>query len=167
MRRLIVLLAAVSFCAAAQAQTARPSEQSIDTLLELGKSRQLVDQMIAITGKSMREAMNAALDGKTPTQKQQKAMEALATKYEQSLRDTLNWDKLRPMYVQVYQETFTQSDIDGVTAFYKSPAGVAFIDKMPLAIQRLQSIMMTRMAPLMKQIHDDAAQAVGDSAADH
>jgi hypothetical protein len=29
------------------------------------------------------------------------------------MREEMTWDKLRPLYVQIYQKSFTQEEIDG------------------------------------------------------
>jgi uncharacterized protein len=60
------------------------------------------------------------------------------------LREEMTWDKLRPVYVQIYQESFTQEEIDGLIAFYESPAGFAFVEKMPFVMQKSMSIMQSR-----------------------
>jgi uncharacterized protein len=59
---------------------------------------------------------------------------------------------LRPLYVQVYQETFTQEEIDGLIAFYESPTGIAFVEKMPVVMQKSMSMMQSRMAPMMEKV---------------
>jgi hypothetical protein len=51
--------------------------------------------------------------------------------------------KLKPLYVKVFAETFTEEELDGMLSFYKSPAGKAMMEKMPQ--------MMARMMPLMQQ----------------
>ena len=43
----------------------------------------------------------------------------------------MTWDKLRPLYVRIYQESFTQEEIDGLIVFYESPAGIAFVERWP------------------------------------
>jgi hypothetical protein len=62
MRKLLLLLVAAAVCAVAQAapSTDKPTEQSIDALLEAGKAERLIDNMMSVMTQSMREGMNAA-----------------------------------------------------------------------------------------------------------
>ncbi len=56
---------------------------------------------------------------------------ALDQKVSEILSQQMNWDKLRPQYVKVYVDTYTEAELDGVLAFYKSPAGQAWFAKSP------------------------------------
>jgi hypothetical protein len=56
------------------------------------------------------------------------------------------------MYVRVYQKTFTQQEIDGMLAFYKTPAGQAVISKMPAAMQNTMNEMQQLMGPVMQKM---------------
>ncbi len=35
-----------------------------------------------------------------------------------------------PIFMRTYRESFTQDELDGMTAFYKTPAGQAVVKKM-------------------------------------
>jgi hypothetical protein len=74
----------------------------------------------------------------------------------------LTWEKLRPLYVQIYQESFTQEEIDGPIAFYESPAGVAFVEKLPFVMQKSMSIMQSRMAPMMEKMKAAMKEAIAE-----
>ena len=45
--------------------------------------------------------------------------------------DEVSWPKLRPGIVQAYADSFTEPELDGILAFYKTPAGQAIITKTP------------------------------------
>jgi uncharacterized protein len=163
MRKLIVVLAAAALCATASAQA--PTEQSLDRLMEVSKAPKLIEQMVPMVMQSMRRGMEEGLKGKTLTEQQQHTMDTIWAKMEQSMREAMAWETLRPMFIQVYQETFTQADIDGLIAFYQSPSGHAFVEKMPTALQRTQGLMMQRIGPLVQKLKQDVNQAIADSKA--
>jgi hypothetical protein len=52
----------------------------------------------------------------------------------------MSWEKMKPMYVQLYRDTFEQEEVDGLIAFYKSPAGQAYVTKMPLLMSKSMAI---------------------------
>ncbi len=59
---------------------------------------------------------------------------------------------LEPMYVRVYQKSFTQGEVDGMIAFYKTPAGQAVINKMPVVMQNTMNEVQQMMAPAVQRI---------------
>ena len=63
------------------------------------------------------------------------AQTTLTTEYQKQIQtisnDEVGWDKLRPQMVQLYYDTFTEAELDGILAFYKTPAGQAIVNKSP------------------------------------
>ena len=47
------------------------------------------------------------------------------------VRKMLNWETLKPRFIDLYAETYTEPELDGILAFYKSPAGQAMLNKVP------------------------------------
>jgi hypothetical protein len=59
--------------------------------------------------------------------------------------------------LQLYTSTLSQAEVDGMNAFYRSPAGQAVIAKMPLMMQSLMKVLMERMQVMMPK-----ARALGE-----
>ena len=57
-----------------------------------------------------------------------------------------------PMFVKAYADTFTDSEIDAIVAFYKTPAGKAMIEKQPALTAKIMQTIQAQMADLMPQI---------------
>ena len=72
---------------------------------------------------------------------------------------------MRPVYIQIYQESFTQEEIDGMIAFYQSPAGAAFVRKMPVVMEKSMRIMQVRIAPMMERMKAVMAQSIAEARA--
>jgi len=142
-----------------------PSTESIDALLAATKAERNVDTMLANLEPVMRQSMATATKGQPLSPGQMRALDAVRAQIVQAVREEMAWDKMHPIYVQIYQETFTQEEIDGLIAFYRSPAGVAFVEKMPVIMQKSMSIMQSRMAPMMERMRAAAKQAVDESKA--
>ena len=53
--------------------------------------------------------------------------------------------------VQTYQHVFTQEEVDGLIAFYRSPVGRAWVAKMPQANQRLMELVQQQVMPRVLQ----------------
>lgn len=150
MRKLISLFTLVAFAGLAHA--APPSVESIETLLELTHSEKMLDSIQSAMDQMMRKGMADATKGQTLTPAQQRVLEVLPGKAAQMMREEMNWSQLRPLYVQIYQESFTQEEVDGLVAFYKSPAGVALVNKMPVVVHKSMSVMQGRMGAMMQKM---------------
>jgi hypothetical protein len=160
MLKVITLLALLA-CASI-VHCAPPSADSIDALLAATRAEKNVDLMLANVDQIMRQSMAAAAKGNTLSAKQQRDIDTTLAKLVQVLHEELAWDKMRPLYVQLYQETFTQEEIDGLLAFYKSPTGVAFVEKMPVVMQKSMSIMQARIVPIMEKMKAATQQAIDE-----
>jgi hypothetical protein len=176
MRKLVALVFATALCGASHAappteassgasHAAPPSEASINALLAASKTQRVIESFYTYIDQSMRQGMHNALKDQKLTDAQQKAVDAVPAKFDQQLRQDLSWESLRPTFVKIYQEAFTQSEIDSMTAFYKSPAGAAFIDKMPAVTQKSQQAIQQRFAPMADKMNTAVAQALNDAKA--
>ena len=70
------------------------------------------------------------------------------------------------MYVKIYAESLDQADVDGLIAFYQTPAGQAMLSKMPLVAQKSMEAVREMMGSVLPRIESalkDAAQAAGKS----
>ncbi len=93
----------------------------------------------------MQEQM-IARDAKSPEEKA-KAETAMKAAMR-STEEEFSWDKIGPMFVDVYAEVFTKEELEQLTNFYESPIGQKFVEKQP----QLQVATMKRMQALMKEI---------------
>jgi hypothetical protein len=141
----------------------KPSEESLRHLLEVMQARKLVDAMSQQVDAMYTGMINKLLEGKTVTPAQKKTIEASRAKMHDMFKEVLGWDSMERLYLKVYAETFTQSEIDGMTAFYSSPTGHAVIVKLPLAMQNSMSEMqerMRQMAPKIEQLAKETAEEI-------
>ena len=68
------------------------------------------------------------------------------------------------MYVRLYKETFSEEEVKGMLAFYRTPSGQAVIHKMPLLMQKVMletNTMIRSMSPEMQKIQQDFASEMG------
>ena len=131
---------------------APPTTASIETLLEVTKAKALIDQMPAMVEPAMRAAIQAEVGDQHLSDEKVQAMEKFQKQFIEIMRDELSWEHLKPMYLQLYAETLTQEEIDGQIAFYRTPAGAAVINKMPLLMMKSQALMTARIGPLIQRM---------------
>jgi hypothetical protein len=78
------------------------------------------------------------------------------------LRDQLSWGNLKKIYIPIYRESFTQEEIDGLIAFYSSPAGNALVVKMPIVAQKSMAATQQLIVPMMQQMQKAVAEATAE-----
>lgn len=129
-----------------------PTEASIKQLLEVAQARKLVDSLIGQMDNLMQKSIAEAVQGRTIPPKVQKDIDQRRAEMIGMMKELLDWPKLEPLYVRIYQKTFNQQEIDGMIAFYKTPSGQAVISKMPSAMQNTMDEMQQMMGPVMQKI---------------
>lgn len=147
-----ILLALIMFCATAYGAETKPSDESIKELLRVTESRNLVDSMMGQMDNLFKSSMQQALQGKTITQKEQKLADDMQKKMIVIFKEEMNWEMLEPLFMQIYRDSFTQQEVDGMLAFYKSPSGQSVIRKMPLVMQHTMTEMQKRMGPIYQKL---------------
>ncbi len=129
-----------------------PSEDSIRQLLAATDARKLVDGMMSQMDMIMQNAVREATKGQTISPETQKNVERDRGEMLAVMRDELSWEKLEPMYIQIYQRSLTQEEVTGMVVFYKTQLGQAVIKKMPLVMQNAMAEMQKRMGPIMQRM---------------
>ncbi len=128
------VLAQSAFFGAAYANT--PSDTSIEQLLQETNSEAMLTQMYSGLEQSIAAGMRQAMAGKPLTAEQERLIKAAPARLMEVLKEDLNWARMKPMYLRIYRESFSQEEIDGLLAFYRSAAGRAFVNKMPAVMQK-------------------------------
>jgi len=131
---------------------APPSEASIKQLLEVAQARKLIDSVMAQMDGLMQQTIAQATKGQDIPPRVQKDIDKGQAEVTGIMKELLDWNKLEPMYVRIYQKTFSQPEVDGMIAFYQTPAGQAVIAKMPAVMQNTMDEMLQLMAPAMQRM---------------
>ena len=150
-QRFLVIL--VLSCSATFGQSTVPSEASIKELLELTQQlRKLTDSVTAQMDQFMTSAIQQATKGEKLEGDAQKMVDQDKAEITKMMHDVLDYDKVLPMNVQIYQKSFTQAEVDGLIAFYKTPAGQALTSKMPVVVENTLAQMRTMITPITQRI---------------
>ena len=134
------------------AQAAPPSSQSVEKLLELSKAGKQMNSVFDQMDGMMKTSLKQLTKGKPPGAAEQAILDKQQAKMMVILKDEFSWAKMKAPFIQVYCETFSQEEVDGLIAFYQSPAGQAFVDKQPALMKNTMTIMQERMGPMMQKI---------------
>jgi hypothetical protein len=159
--RYSLLLACLLLAGPTVANDAPASDESIQELLVLTDAHKLIDTMKVQVQAMIRTSSKQAMQGKTITPEKQAILDRMQAKMEAALDEMLNWDALQAMYLRTYRASFTQDELDGMMAFYRTPAGIAMIKKMPLVMQNVMGEMQSVMKPMqvkMREIQRETMQ---------
>ena len=159
-RLLIVLLASLSIPAFGQGAT----EASVERLFAAMNVERSIGASYAMMDNMMKQGMAQALPA-DPTPQQRQAAEAARASFSAVMREEVSWEKMKPDLVKTYSETFTEAEVLGIVAFYESPAGQAFVAKMPLLMQKSMLATQERMRLLIPRMKAAVEKAALDAKA--
>lgn len=147
-RALLFSLALSSFAHADDAS----KRAKVEELVRLTKVSDLMDQMTNQMTTRMRAsaAQQSASHNFTPAQ--QKLINDYIDQIQAITRSAVSWEKIKPAIFQVYTDTYTDQELDGIIAFYHTPAGQAMIAKSPQLMTKTAQLVQTQMSEVQPQM---------------
>ncbi len=155
-----LLLCAAAICAPAYAADQPPSEASLRELLAVTEAKQLIDNSMSQIDAAIQNGVKQGLQGRVLTPEQEKILDEMRANLLVIFGEEFTWAKLEPAFIDVYQRSLTQSEVDGMIAFYKTPAGRAVIAKMPLIMQNTMQMVQGQLGGMMPRIQQVQREAV-------
>lgn len=161
MKKLRLVIAA-AFLLPFAVNAAPASQASIEKLMELTNTVSSMDALYLVMEKEMRKKIVQATQGKSLSPRQHQAINTFSANFVKLIREQFSWEKLKPYYADLYRETFQQEEIDGMLAFYASPAGRAMTERMPILIGKSMEIAQSivnsaspSMSALLRSLSND------------
>jgi hypothetical protein len=137
---------------AAFANDAPPSDASIQELNTLAHSQEIFSGMKPQMDAMIASAMKEASQGQVITPERQAILDRMRAKMVAAFDEFYNAQSMQMVMVRIYQATYTQDEVDGLIAFYKTPAGQALINKQPLMMQNTMDEMRALMRPVIQRV---------------
>lgn len=151
---------------AAQAEPAKP--ETVEELLAVTRAQSMIESVYQSMDNTMQTNLGQAMAQMPGDAAEKQAyVDSVSRKMVGIMREELNWDTLKPMYLRIYGESFSQEELVGLLDFYKTPAGQAAISKMPLVMQKTMAELQQRMGALMQRFGQAAQQAIDEAKARH
>ena len=146
-KKLFLVLTSLLFIAPAYSDDAS-SRKAAEELLTVTQADKMIDAVY-----SQMDVMFANMAKNMGiTEAQKPIAEKYMKRITQLMREELVWDKLKTQMVGAYVAVYTEDEIKEITAFYKSPAGVKMIAKMPELMQASMQITQNQMQQIMPKI---------------
>jgi hypothetical protein len=121
------------------------------------------DQMVKPLFEQMNSMMEQQFKIMGVPEKERPKLKKYTDKFLKVLEDQLSWEKIKKDYIEIYTETFAEDELRAISAFYKTPAGQTFIQKMPLLIKKSSEItqkIMPEITKKMQQITVEMAEEI-------
>jgi len=144
----IIVFVMAGMCAIAQDQSERALAEEMLNLLNVKDTQQKALAMY----KQIIEAQIQKLDPKSNDPAVQAKVTSLLGKIMDMVKDETSWDKMKEEYIALYSQTYTQTELKDLIAFYKTPSGQAYIKKQPEVLKRTFQLSGKMIGGLMPKI---------------
>ena len=134
----VALLAPLSFAQSADT----PSREDVLKLMDVLGARKTMKAAMGGMGDVMARTMLDEMRKKVPnaTPEQEKLMNEFVDGMRQDMLSVMNQDEMMELIVPVYQKHLTKQEVKMITEFYSSPAGQAFVQKIPLVMNEAMQV---------------------------
>jgi hypothetical protein len=100
---------------------------------------------------------------KSMTEEQQQATAKVMGKYMEKVMNIYTSDEMIADMSSIYQKYLTRSDVDGIIAFYTSPAGQHMLDAQPMIMKESMTMAMQRVQDRIKPLIDGMTREMEDA----
>lgn len=152
---LTALVLIACFAPASLALAAPPTVESVTKLRSLTHADRFTDAVLGAFDPAARKMVANALKDKTLTSAQQTLADAIPGKLVKIAQDEFHSPDLLAAVIKVYQDAFTQAEVDGMIKFYQSPAGLAMVDKMPEVLRQSGELHQKRRGFLAERVQQE------------
>jgi hypothetical protein len=153
MKRWIAVLVVMMAVAPSGAHADEASKQAkVRELFMAMRMDHMLDEMMSAIEKQVHMVAQNAPGAQNMTPEQRKLTDDFMANTMKIVRENVGWTAIEPAYVKLYADTYTENEIDGILAFYKSPVGQAMLDKTPQLSEGGMQIVRSRMGDFQPKI---------------
>ena len=163
----IALAAALALAATGSALAAPPSDADINRLLAASRAQSLIEGMLPQLETMQQQQFAQLAEQHQLDDQARNRLQRIQERSSTTMRQALSWQEMRPMYVQLYKQTFTREDVVAMAEFYESSAGQSLLDKTPALMQNVMVAVQQKMVPLMEQLRKDIEEIANETPAGH
>jgi len=129
----------------------------IDEMLTLTNSQAIVETVVNQQQAALEQKLQQIVDSSDELKPYAKDLKPILADFETKtidiIRKTLDWGTLRPQIVSIYEDVFTEEDLKGAIAFYRTPAGQAVLKKMPELMTATTKLVQDKLEIAMPQVN--------------
>lgn len=161
MRKTLLAVGLFAFTLCAHPQDDMSKRIKIRELFTLMHMQQRVELTKAMAMQSTQDLAKRNLDALDLPKPQANITARYYEKINAVVVQLCDWQKLEPRYEQVYADLYTEEEIDGALAFYKSPPGQAWLAKNPEVTQRVSDVLKEQISLIAPQVQQLTKELMG------
>ena len=131
---------------------AASKDRKVRELLTMMHLEETNRRLVQVEEERIESQSRAQLAGVVLEEDQKESYVKFQRKVEELLRESSSWKVVEPEFVKLYSDTYSEEELDGILAFYHSPAGQAMLAKAPELTEKSIEISRRRMAALTPKI---------------
>lgn len=151
----LLITASLLLAGIAPAWAAPATDADVNRLLAASRAQNMLDAMLPQMEAMQAQQFAEIAQKQSLTAEQKAGLQRIQQRTSQTLRQALAWSQMRPMYVDLYKQSFSKEDVLAMAEFYESPAGQSLLDKTPALMQNLMVAIQQKMTPLMADLQKD------------
>lgn len=151
----LLVAASLLLAGLAPAWAAPATDADVNRLLAASRAQTMLDAMLPQMEAMQAQQFTQIAEKQSLTAEQKAGLQRIQQRTSQTLRQALAWSQMRPMYVDLYKQSFSKEDVLAMAEFYESPAGQSLLDKTPVLMQNLMVAIQQKMTPLMADLQKD------------
>ncbi|WP_045728738.1 DUF2059 domain-containing protein [Xanthomonas sp. GPE 39] len=155
-----VLLAMLLALTSVPALAEPPSDADINRLLSASRAQNMLDSMLPQIEAMQRQQFAQLTAQRHLSPEQQQKLQHIHELTQATVHQALSWQEMRPLYVNLYKQSFSKQDVLAMAEFYESPAGQSMLDKTPQLMQNLMVAMQQKMTPLLANLQKELQETV-------
>ena len=146
------------FSVTAYAET--PSSASIEQLINITDSKQQYEQELQYSEQSYNDMMQQLIDSQKNylAKKDQEKFKTLQKEMLALMMKESQWEHIKPTMIQIFQEVYTQEEVNSMIEYYKTPIGRSILKKMPLVTEKNNAFLQQQMEKFMPQFIEQLQQ---------
>jgi uncharacterized protein len=148
---LIASIAALSLSAFSHSQAPPEAKQLAQEVVELSMSDTLMQGVRQSTSGMVQQMQKQFADMKLNA-KQQEIMQKNMSEFMDDMLGPEYMGRMRVAMVEAFAETYSVEELRGIRDFYRSPSGIAFIQKTPQAMNKAMPAMHSAIEPMMARL---------------
>ncbi|MGE8233842.1 MAG: DUF2059 domain-containing protein [Stenotrophomonas sp.] len=151
----LLVAAGLLLASIAPAWATPATDADVNRLLAASRAQNMLDAMLPQMEAMQAQQFAQIAEQQTLSAEQRASLQRIQQRTSQTLRQALAWSQMRPMYVDLYKQSFSKEDVLAMAEFYESPAGQSLLDKTPALMQNLMVAIQQKMTPLMADLQKD------------
>lgn len=150
----------------------QPTQEQLSKLFDAMRIREQMQSMRQIMPSIVQQQIKSAMQqteatlpaGTKLTPSQRAAIENIMAKYVGKAMDLYPADEMRGDMAAIYQRHLSKDDVDGMIAFYSSPAGQHLLDAQPVIAQEFMPVVISKVSARSQVMTKEMMKEIGEVA---